>query len=102
MRVSKRLDGNQLMNWVRWKLNLRSDRMLSEALGVCQTEISRIRHKKRSVGAPLLVRILEATDTNLNDLSEVIYDIPDHPPGYPEARKAKQSQNLSRRAKLSG
>lgn len=56
------------------KLNLKNDAALSRALEVAPPVISKIRHRRLPVGAPLLIRMHEVTNLSIKDLRELMGD----------------------------
>ena len=68
MAMTTKIDGNQLIDWARIRLHAKSDRQLSIILGVHPPAISNIRTGKNLLGMSLLVRILDQTGINVNDL----------------------------------
>jgi hypothetical protein len=56
------------------KLNLKNDAALSRALQVAPPTISKIRHHKTDVGAPLLVRMHEMSNLNIKELRRLMGD----------------------------
>ncbi len=68
MAISVKIDGNQLIDWARLRLQAKSDRQLSMILGVYPPAISKIRTGKTLLGKSLLVKILDQTGVKVNDL----------------------------------
>ena len=77
------MDANQLLNWIRQELNLRSDRLLGEALGVKQPMLSRLRTGRSRIGPTILVRILDQTGVKLRDLPTLIQENSSESTGVP-------------------
>ncbi len=75
------IDANQLLDWVRWRLHLRTDRLLSQALGIQQPTVSKLRSGKAAIGPSLWVRILDQTGVKLRDLPSLVAELSDRPPG---------------------
>lgn len=65
-------DPNRLLDNVREKMELKSDAALSRALDVAPPIISKIRHRQLGVGAPLLIRMHEATGMKIRELRDLI------------------------------
>lgn len=56
------------------KLSLKNDAALSRALEVAPPVISKIRHRKLSVGASMLIRMHEISDLSIKDLRILMGD----------------------------
>lgn len=59
---------DRVLDAVRKRLNLKSDAALSRALGVRPPVISKIRHRRLTIGPLILLRMLEATGLHIRDL----------------------------------
>ncbi len=73
------IDANQLLDWVRLRLQLKTDRQLCQALGLHAPVISKLRHGRVRLGAAVLVRILDVTNTQLCDLPSLVSQAPRQP-----------------------
>ncbi len=62
------VEGADLIDWARWRLQLPSDRALCRVLALPPAALSKIRHCRQPIGPTVLVKLLEATDTHLRDL----------------------------------
>jgi len=65
---------NHLLDILLGKLQLKNDAALARTLEVAPPVISKIRHKKLSVGATLLIRMHEVTDISIRDLRDLMGD----------------------------
>src|SRR3954471_12190407 len=65
---------NHLLDILIEKLNLKNDAALSRALEVAPPVISKIRHRRLPVGAPLLIRMHEVCGLSIGDLRELLGD----------------------------
>lgn len=65
-------DENSLLDIVGEKLGTKNDRHLARALGVDQPVISKIRHGRLAVSAPMVVRIYDATDMPVSEIKSFI------------------------------
>jgi hypothetical protein len=63
-----------MLDHLRYRLRLKNDASLSRLLDVTPFLLSRIRHRKRSVCAGLMVRIHEATGIRVHDLRVMMGD----------------------------
>ena len=61
-------DPNNLLDTLIKQLHLKNDAALSRALEVAPPVISKIRHRRLPVGAPLLIRMHEISDVSIKDL----------------------------------
>lgn len=57
-----------LLDWARWQLGAPTDRALAIKLSLPPPTLSKLRRGQLPVGPALLVRLLEATDTSLQEL----------------------------------
>lgn len=67
-------DPNNLLDTLMDKLSLKNDAALSRALEVAPPVISKIRHRKLSVGASMLIRMHEISDLSIKDLRILMGD----------------------------
>jgi plasmid maintenance system antidote protein VapI len=67
-------DPNRLLDALIEKMNLKNDAALSRLLEVAPPVISKIRHRRLPVGASLLIRMHEATDMSIRELSDLMGD----------------------------
>lgn len=67
-------DPNHLLDILLRKMQLKNDAALSRMLGVAPPVISKIRHRRLPVGAPLLIRMHEVTDIGIRDLRDLMGD----------------------------
>jgi len=67
-------DPNNLLDTLMDKLSLKNDAALSRALEVAPPVISKIRHRKLSVGASMLIRMHEISDLSIKDLRTLMGD----------------------------
>lgn len=63
---------DDLLDWARWRLQVRSDGALAQRLGIAASTLSHIRHRRLRIGPALLVRLLEETDTSLSELPTLV------------------------------
>lgn len=87
------VEANLILNWLRWWLQLRNDRELSEALGVKPPVISKLRRKKIPLGPSIWVRILDLTDTRLRDVPSLAQHFSECSTRPVENRSQKRSVN---------
>ncbi len=66
------LPSTDVLDWARWSLHLKFDAALAGLLAVAPPTLSRIRHATLPLGPGLMVRLLEATGTRLQDLPILI------------------------------
>ena len=67
-------DPGRLLDTLIEQLNLKNDAALSRLLQVAPPTISKIRHRKTDVGAPLLVRMHEISNRNIKELRILMGD----------------------------
>jgi transcriptional regulator with XRE-family HTH domain len=67
-------DPDRLLDQLIDKLNLRNDADLARALEVGRSLISKIRHRKLEVGAPLLIRMHEVSELSIEALRFLLGD----------------------------
>jgi hypothetical protein len=70
----KGFDPNKLLNALLERLELPNDVALARAFDVDPSHISRIRHRKVGVGAPLLIRMHELTGLKVRELRALMDD----------------------------
>ncbi len=87
------VEANLILNWIRWGLQLRNDRELSEALGVKPPVISKLRRKKIPMGPSLWVRIMDLTDTRLRDIPSLAQHFSDCSTRPAKKRSQKRRSN---------
>lgn len=71
---SRHYNPDNLLGSLIGKLNLKNDAALSRALEVAPPVISKIRHRRLPVGAPLLIRMHEVTNLSIKELRELMGD----------------------------
>ncbi len=59
---------SDLLDWLRWRLCLPTDRALATLLAIPGPSLSKIRHGVMPLGPSVMVRILETADVRLRDL----------------------------------
>lgn len=69
MGINEDVNPGALLDWARWHLGLRTDRALSGVLGLSPQVMSKLRHGRQPSRTTVRVRVLEATDLRLRDLS---------------------------------
>ena len=62
------IDSAEILDWVKWRLQIFSDQDLARALETSSSTISKIRKKRIPLGPVILLRILLLTDVGLKDL----------------------------------
>lgn len=67
-------DPSRLLDSLLEKLQLKNDAALCRVLSVAPPVISKIRHRRLSVGASILIRMLEVSDLSLRDLRKIMGD----------------------------
>ena len=74
LRLSEQIVENpdELLDAVIDKLHLKNDAALARVLGVAPPMISKIRHRKLSVGGVILLRLLEETQLHLRELYQLV------------------------------
>jgi plasmid maintenance system antidote protein VapI len=65
---------DNLLNALIKKFNLKNDAALSRTLEVAPPVISKIRHRRLSVGASLLIRMHETSGISIQDLRDLMGD----------------------------
>ncbi len=72
------IPASDLLDWVRWRFNLSSDRALASLLNVHSPTLSRVRRGFLPLGANLMVRVLDITGVHLRDLPALVKDTARH------------------------
>ncbi len=62
----------EVLDWVKWRLSIFSDRELARVLETSPPMISKIRGQQMPLGAGILLKILELTGVRLSELSTLI------------------------------
>jgi hypothetical protein len=88
--VPMRFDPNLLLDALIGKLHLKNDRALSLALGVAPPVLSKIRHRKLTVGASLMIRMHEITGLTIAELRSLMGDHRERLYVYNQYVKAKK------------
>jgi hypothetical protein len=65
-------DQVELLDWARWRLRIFSDFDLARELKTSPSAISKIRRGHQTVGAAILLRILDLTDVRFRELPILI------------------------------
>jgi hypothetical protein len=65
-------DQVELLDWARWRLRIFSDFDLARELKTSPSAISKIRRGHQTVGAAILLRILDLTDVRFRELPIMI------------------------------
>lgn len=65
-------DPNRLIDELIARLNLRNDASLARELGVPREIISKIRHRKRPIGAAMLIAMHEISGLSIADLRMIM------------------------------
>jgi hypothetical protein len=65
-------DQIELLDWARWRLRIFSDFDLARELKTSPSAISKIRRGHQTVGAAILLRILDLTDVRFRELPILI------------------------------
>jgi len=63
---------NEVLDWVKYRLRIFSDRELARILETSTSTISKIRRCHTRIGADILLRILDLTGIRLRDLPNLI------------------------------
>lgn len=72
--------GGRLLDMMMDKLDITTDRALSRALLTDTATLSRIRNRRTTVPATLIVRMLEVSDMTIHELKEVLRTEPEVAP----------------------
>ena len=67
-------DPNHLLDALRDILRVKNDAALSRRLSISQTMVSKIRHRRRPIGASLLIRMHEESDLPIAELRALMGD----------------------------
>jgi hypothetical protein len=86
-------DPDRLLDTLIDKLKLKNDAALSRALEVTPPVISKIRHRRLTVGASLLIRMHEISDLSIKEMRSLMGGVPDKFEGVD--KNAVQSQDTS-------
>jgi hypothetical protein len=63
---------NEVLDWVKWRLRIFSDKELADVLETSASTISKIRGQQMPLGATILIRILDLTGASLRELPTLI------------------------------
>jgi plasmid maintenance system antidote protein VapI len=63
---------DEVLDWVKWRLRIFSDKELAEVLETSASTISKIRGQQMPLGATILIRILDLTGSSLRELPTLI------------------------------
>jgi len=73
MRISYLQVGDvEVLDWVKWRLRIFSDKELAKVLQTSESTISKIRMRHTQIGAGILIKILDLTGIRARDLSTLI------------------------------
>jgi hypothetical protein len=72
LREPFQFDQIDLLDWARWRLRVFSDFDLARELKTSPSAISKIRRGHQTVGASILLRILDLTDVRFRELPMLI------------------------------
>ena len=72
LKESFQFDQIDLLDWARWRLRVFSDFDLARELKTSPSAISKIRRGHQTVGAAILLRILDLTDVRFRELPMLI------------------------------
>jgi hypothetical protein len=75
--------GGVLLDMMKKKLDIATDRALSRALLIDTATLSRIRNRLAPVPAAMIVRMLEVSDLSIHELKEVLRTEPEVAPEQP-------------------
>ncbi|WP_426112836.1 hypothetical protein [Massilia sp. PWRC2] len=67
-------DPNHFIDQLAMRLRAKNDAALCRMLGVEPPLLSKIRHRRLAVGAPLLIRVHEVTGLGIGDLRQLLGD----------------------------
>ncbi len=62
----------EVLDWVKWRLRILSDKELARALQTSASTISKIRRQHTQLGAVILIKILDLTGIRARELSTLI------------------------------
>jgi hypothetical protein len=63
---------DEVLDWVKWRLRIFSDKELADVLETSASTISKIRGQQIPLGATILIRILDLTGASLRELPTLI------------------------------
>jgi transcriptional regulator with XRE-family HTH domain len=63
---------DEVLDWVKWRLRIFSDKQLADVLETSASTISKIRGQKMPLGATILIKILDLTGASLRELPTLI------------------------------
>jgi hypothetical protein len=63
---------DEVLDWVKWRLRIFSDKQLADVLETSASTISKIRGQQMPLGATILIRILDLTGASLRELPTLI------------------------------
>jgi transcriptional regulator with XRE-family HTH domain len=63
---------DEVLDWVKWRLRIFSDKQLADVLETSASTISKIRGKQMPLGATILIKILDLTGASLRELPTLI------------------------------
>jgi hypothetical protein len=63
---------DEVLDWVKWRLRIFSDKQLADVLETSASTISKIRGQQIPLGATILIRILDLTGASLRELPTLI------------------------------
>jgi transcriptional regulator with XRE-family HTH domain len=63
---------DEVLDWVKWRLRIFSDKELADVLETSASTISKIRGQQMPLGATILIRILDLTGASLRELPTLI------------------------------
>jgi plasmid maintenance system antidote protein VapI len=62
----------EILDWVKWRLKIFSDKELAKVLQISAPTISKIRSHQTQIEAEILIKILDLTGIHARDLSTLI------------------------------
>lgn len=74
IRIPGEYDPNHFINQLAVRLRAKNDAALCRMLGVEPPLVSKIRHKRLPIGAPLLIRVHEVTGLAITELRQLMGD----------------------------
>jgi hypothetical protein len=74
IRIPGQYDPNHFIDELAARLRAKNDAALCRMLGVEPPLVSKIRHKRLPIGAPLLIRVHEVTGLGIDDLRQMMGD----------------------------
>ena len=63
---------DEVLDWVKWRLRIFSDKQLADVLETSASTISKIRGQQMPLGATILIKILDLTGASLRELPTLI------------------------------